>query len=458
MVRFKRRQIVFVVLCLTCILILRSVQSTILSFGLVQLYHLRYNLHHKLYALGIASLITKGPILQIVNDESVDIVFEIRQDPARFFQAGASKEQQDAGVQVHYSVTKSSGHVTDRHVTATMRHDEREVFVYRARLTGVYIAEDALQYTIHIGSYTSTQYICDSLARVTKGDVIRIGVLGDNQFAAVQFSKLIRQLEKVGAKTARGRSRHGHGLDALIHVGDAVQDAASPRAWQTDFFDPLHHHDFLSLPVALLRGNHDSPSVYSSSPQPIESDDNVDGTTATNDGGLIGGRNSVPGYTSFSIHSVFFVVLDSNTDSELQDRYLRASLLSPPSLRASRRVVLVHIPPFVEYWDPTPWRSGENLWGAFVRTRYVPIFEELNVDLVLSGHQHNYQRAQKAGVTYIITGGAGGTLDREVVETYGINLVTRITHHFGVLEIGDGRDLMWRMYLPDGTIGDEVIL
>jgi hypothetical protein len=40
----------------------------------------------------------------------------------------------------------------------------------------------------------------------------------------------------------------------------------------------------------------------------------------------------------------------------------------------------------------------------------VPLFERHGVRLVLNGHDHNYQRFDTAGITYVITGGGGASL------------------------------------------------
>jgi hypothetical protein len=39
-----------------------------------------------------------------------------------------------------------------------------------------------------------------------------------------------------------------------------------------------------------------------------------------------------------------------------------------------------------------------------------PLFERFHVDLVLNGHNHNYQRSI-VSITYVVTGGAGGELN-----------------------------------------------
>jgi hypothetical protein len=43
-----------------------------------------------------------------------------------------------------------------------------------------------------------------------------------------------------------------------------------------------------------------------------------------------------------------------------------------------------------------------------VRDSFVPLFERHGVQLVLAGHDHDYERTQPIqGVTYIVTGGGG---------------------------------------------------
>ena len=44
------------------------------------------------------------------------------------------------------------------------------------------------------------------------------------------------------------------------------------------------------------------------------------------------------------------------------------------------------------------------------RRAFVPLFERYGVQLVLSGHDHDYQRSKVInGVTYVVTGAAAGT-------------------------------------------------
>ena len=46
-------------------------------------------------------------------------------------------------------------------------------------------------------------------------------------------------------------------------------------------------------------------------------------------------------------------------------------------------------------------------WASAIFSKYHELFKNTGVKLVLSGHNHNYQRAEKDGITYIISGLGG---------------------------------------------------
>ena len=100
-------------------------------------------------------------------------------------------------------------------------------------------------------------------------------------------------------------------------------------------------------------------------------------------------------------------------------------------------MVLFHTPPFIEFWDPDTWRMGGNQWSPVMRSRLVTLLERYHVDLVLSGHQHNYQRGFKNGVHYITCGGAGGIIDRTRVEDHRVYKKTIFTHHYLILQASE---------------------
>lgn len=350
------------------------------AFLQVKVNHFKYHFHRELYSYGLVSVFTKGPLIQIVDDRHVDVVFELRESLISW--------HNEKEVYVYY---KNTNNMAVTHSAVATGGTP-----YRARLS-TDLATTAITYYVQAGRFTSQTFNCPSIGREVK-----IGVVGDNQFAAVKFSQIMHSLNR-------------HNPQMLIHVGDAVQEDET-RQWQTDFFDIVGS----SRPVCMVRGNHDR-SKYNL------------------------------GYSTFTVANTFFLVIDSMAENP---GFVERALISDAAVKAHFRVVLVHIPPFIEFWDASTW-SEEKAWGEFTH-KYVDLYTRHHVDLVLSGHQHNYQRGTLSNVTYVITGGAGGTLDRNRVEQYTHNKVTIIAHHYGVLEITDR--LIWRMYTLNGRLRDEIVL
>ena len=58
-----------------------------------------------------------------------------------------------------------------------------------------------------------------------------------------------------------------------------------------------------------------------------------------------------------------------------------------------------------------PYTCGGHAGDTRVAREWVPLFESYGVQLVLSGHDHNYQRfAARNGVTYVVHGGGAAGL------------------------------------------------
>ncbi|KAG1446961.1 hypothetical protein G6F56_009411 [Rhizopus delemar] len=232
---------------------------------------------------------------------------------------------------------------------------------------------------------------------------IRIAALADNQFGMLSFLTLLQQVQRVGPHY-------------LLHAGDAVQNYPSLRQWETDFTSPLSVFGLgQTKPMIYAHGNHDfDPSSR---------------YTYT--------RAAEHSWFSFTLAggAIQFIVLDSNLDWMAQDEWLREETTTEDFKNAVFRIVVVHVPPFLEYWDPEAWfQLRQSEWSAFVKDRFVPIFEQSGVDLVISGHQHNYERGERNGINYAIIGGAGGDLDFEQVKDWGMYEAKLFDFHFVLLE------------------------
>ncbi|QSQ16641.1 metallophosphoesterase [Myxococcus landrumensis] len=122
-------------------------------------------------------------------------------------------------------------------------------------------------------------------------------------------------------------------------------------------------------------------------------------------------------YFSFDWGHVHFVSIDSNCalglaapnrcTLEAQKAWLETDLATT---KQPWKVVFFHHP---------AWSSGEHGSQLTMRRQFAPLFEKYGVDLVLTGHDHNYERsknmkgdgiASSGGIPYLVVGGGGATL------------------------------------------------
>jgi hypothetical protein len=114
---------------------------------------------------------------------------------------------------------------------------------------------------------------------------------------------------------------------------------------------------------------------------------------------------------------VLLIGLDSNRVSDAAQRAFLEDTLRNATERW--RIVAVHEPPFSAGYQ------GSNLT---VRDAFSSLFAEYGVQLVLSGHEHDYQRSVPIdGVTYVVSGAAGRV--RGTGED-GFTAVSYAVHHF----------------------------
>ncbi|MHA1224404.1 MAG: metallophosphoesterase family protein, partial [Candidatus Heimdallarchaeaceae archaeon] len=104
--------------------------------------------------------------------------------------------------------------------------------------------------------------------------------------------------------------------------------------------------------------------------------------------------------------------------------------------------------------------SQRNYNGDYndIQTLLVPIFEQYGVNVVISGHDHFYERLHKNNITYIVAGAAGAPL-YEAIAKYRINesdFIKSITHSvlFDIYE----NQIDLRAYKMDLTLLDQLTI
>jgi 3',5'-cyclic AMP phosphodiesterase CpdA len=125
-------------------------------------------------------------------------------------------------------------------------------------------------------------------------------------------------------------------------------------------------------------------------------------------------------YYSRIVGDVQLFVLDSNRVDRAQTRWLRAELAAS---HAQWRIAVFHHP---------AWTCGRHRSNRAVRASWVSLLERFGVRLVLSGHDHNYQRFRSRGIEYVVDGGGGARLYplSRCPASYPPRLAGRSTHGF----------------------------
>lgn len=151
-------------------------------------------------------------------------------------------------------------------------------------------------------------------------------------------------------------------------------------------------------------GNHD-----------VESDSRVEAVNKTFD--------KPPRWGVHSWGAIDVIVLDSNQITSLEQG---AFLLRAMAGSERPTVIVLHHPPY---------SCSHHGSTTEVVNQVIGIFDE-DVFLVLSGHDHNYQRFENQDVTYVVTGGGGRSLYdlQECPANHPERLAGAELHHFLALQ------------------------
>jgi predicted phosphodiesterase len=206
------------------------------------------------------------------------------------------------------------------------------------------------------------------------GSSVAFAVLSDTQRSAQTPARM----ERVGDAIAAGEP-----IDFVLHAGDLV-DSTGLSDWD-EWFRALGAM-LLEAPFLPVLGNHER------------------GDATYHEAFVLPPGGGEEGEEWWALHwgDVVIVGLDSNVrsldDLAAQRSWVREELSGPEP----HKLVIFHHALFSssDYYN-------EN--HAF-RTSLHPVFVECGVDVVFTGHVHNYERVVVDGVTYLVLGGGGATL------------------------------------------------
>jgi predicted phosphodiesterase len=254
------------------------------------------------------------------------------------------------------------------------------------------------------------------------GEPVTFGIISDTQWQWTAPNRI--------EMVAEAMAQDPWAFHFILHGGDLVETPI-PTHWE--FFFRSMAPILRWAPLIPVLGNHerDSLSYYQHFSLPPG-------------GGRLGKR-----WWALHWGDVVIVGLDSNakTPQDLVEQlnWAKAQLSGPEP----HKIVIFHHPVFSSDASYGPGSEGlQALWH--------PVFVELGVDLVLSGHAHNYERIVRDGITYLVVGGGGANLYRLGTRVQG-SVVGVENHHFYVAVRADSRGISVRVVGVAQVQGETVI-
>lgn len=167
--------------------------------------------------------------------------------------------------------------------------------------------------------------------------------------------------------------------DLILHTGDLAYDDGNLGQYETTVFG-VYDQLFSRIPFFPAAGNHDYNTASGAAFRSVFS---------------LPGSSGEKWY-SYDWGNVHFVALDTEASYSEQAAWLEADLAATEQ---PWKIVYLHRPPY---------SSGEHGSDTSLRTKLAPVFERNHVQLVLAGHDHDYERMiPQNGVNYVVTGGGG---------------------------------------------------
>lgn len=178
--------------------------------------------------------------------------------------------------------------------------------------------------------------------------------------------------------------------EVVIHAGDVVYPHGEVANYRPYLFEPFAR--VLDRAAFFPQiGNHDLETLSGQAWDQVF-------TTPAN------GPDRSERYYSFDWGDVHFLALDVvSTPFGRGSRQWSFADADLAAAAASWKVVFFHYPPY---------SAGPSGGNNEIRHELLPMLEARHVDLVLSGHDHGYQRfAARRGVRYVVTAGGGAPPD-----------------------------------------------
>lgn len=244
---------------------------------------------------------------------------------------------------------------------------------------------------------------------------LRLAVAGDVGHPSAELDATV---------AAIARSMDEAPLDGLVLLGDNVYPDGDPALVPDAVLAPFAPVLERGVPLLAVLGNHDVQSGR---------------------GDQVAARLDMPGrWYSEQLGDICFIGLDSTQPEDPQQQAWLEDTLA--SAKSPWTVVALHHPPFSAGWHGS---------DRAVRQSFEPLFRRFGVDLVLAGHEHDYQRSLPQGNTTYVVSGAATHLRPTARRSF--TAASWAIHHFVDLRVV-GDDLLVRAVDHAGLVFDGVAL
>lgn len=286
---------------------------------------------------------------------------------------------------------------------------------------------------------------------VGSAEPIRFAVLGDSRNDPSVFAKIEEALD-------------AHAPDLQIFTGDAVATGAIQSQWNSWFEATSGTFKVETMlaraPFMPVNGNHENLAInypaQFAMPQHAENGEKADGEE----------------YYSFDYGNAHFIALNDTPESgalagSTQVEWLKSDLEGVDRSKTPWIFVMHH---------RSTYSCGNHGSDLDLRKAWQPIFDQHQVDVVLSGHDHMYERSKPirglsgstgkiaaagpkgtpvkgSGTLYLVTGGAGAPL-YDVGKNCDHTYVTEKTRNYVLVDL-DGPKIHVRALRLDGTLVDD---
>jgi hypothetical protein len=326
----------------------------------------------------------KGPYVTSVSDTTATVRLELRTAAAIALDVIPEGPPVGAGgaAPVHFA----SAPAATMHVVGATGLSPATRYAYTVRAGGAVVAS----------GHFSTAPARDSADTTTAHTFI---VYGDDRTDDDAHAAIVRAIARTPS-------------DFLVNTGDLVADGGSAANWTT-FFD-IERDLLCERPLFAAIGNHE---LY----------DDAAGANFSRYFGFAdaGGVMRPYGTVRFGAARFFFLNGMHDWDGGPEREWLERELSSAdhePGL--VWRFAVVH---------QGPWSSGPHGPNAKLAAAHVPeLLAAHHIDLVFSGHDHIYERGDAGLLKYIVSGGGGAPLYRDIHPTP-TTRKAEAAHHFIVV-------------------------